>query len=468
MTIGHEKFHFRSGDDLQAKSQSMGLDIPFSQDIDALFEPVSLGGKILPNRLAVQPMEGADAAPGGAPGELTSRRYRRFAESGCGLIWFEAAAVRDDGRSNPHQLLLTRKTLDGFKRLVETTRDAARKNAGWNSSPVLVLQLTHAGRFSKPRGTPAPIIAQRNPYLDPLHKIPPDHPLIADRELDDLQEVFVQAAKTAVEAGFDGVDIKACHGYLVSELLASRSREDSRYGGSFEARTRFLRETAGKIKAAVPEVMLAGRLGLFDSIPYPYGFGVKGRAFAAEADPQTKPGAPTAAPAAVDEKDEANPDMSEPVALVKDLLHAGLELLNITAGIPAYRPHYGRPFDTPVAGGNVPGEHPLTSIARLIGLASRTRREFPALPVVGTGYTWLRGFFPHVAAGVIESGGASLIGVGRMAYAYPDFARDLMDKGALDPKKVCLTCSGCSALLRAGGPVGCVVRDRGIYKAVKT
>jgi 2,4-dienoyl-CoA reductase (NADPH2) len=443
MMIGHEKFHFRRGEDLQAKSQSLGLDIPFSQDIDTLFEPVSLGGKILPNRLAVQPMEGADAGPGGAPGELTSRRYRRFAESGCGLIWFEAAAVRDDGRSNPHQLLLTRKTLDGFKRLVEKTRDAARKNAGWNSSPVLVLQLTHAGRFSKPRGTPAPIIAQRNPYLDSLHKIPPNHPLIADRELDDLQEVFVQAAKMALEAGFDGVDVKACHGYLVSELLASRSREGSRYGGSFEARTRFLRETAGKIKAGVPEVMLASRLGLFDSIPYPYGFGV-------------------------DEKDETNPDMFEPVALVKDLFHAGLELLNISAGIPAYRPHYGRPFDTPVAGGNVPGEHPLTSIARLIGLASRTRREFPSLPVVGTGYTWLRGFFPHVAAGVIESGGASLIGVGRMAYAYPDFAKDLMDKGALDPKKVCLTCSGCSALLRAGGPTGCVVHDSSIYKAVKT
>ena len=439
MMTGHEKFHFRNGEELQARSRSLGLDIPFSEDIGALFEPVSLGGKILPNRLAVQPMEGADADQGGAPGELTLRRYRRFAESGCGLIWFEAAAVRGDGRSNPRQLLLTRKTLDGFKRLVEKTRDAAGKSAGWNSSPLLVLQLTHAGRFAKPLGTPAPVIAQHNPYLDPLHNIPPDQPPITDRELDDLREDFVQAAKAAFEAGFDGVDIKACHGYLVSELLASRSREDSRYGGSFEARTRFLRETAGGIKASVPGLILAGRLGFYDSIPYPYGFGVN-------------------------EKDETNPDMSEPVALVKDLIQAGLELLNITAGIPAYRPHYGRPFDTPVAGGSVPGEHPLTSIARLIGLASRTRREFPSLPVVGTGYTWLRGFFPHVAAGVIESGQASLIGVGRMAYAYPGFARDLMDKGTLDPKKVCLTCSGCSALLRAGGPAGCVVRDKGIYK----
>ena len=435
---GHQLFAFRSREELLAKIASLGLEIPFSHDIGVLFQSLLFAGRTLPNRLAVHPLEGADAGPGGAPGELTFRRYRRFAESGCGLIWFEATALHEEGRSNPNQLLLTKKTLDGFKRLVEMTRSSAQQRSGKDRSPILILQLTHTGRFSKPQGTPSPIIAQHNPHLDPLHKIPADLPLVRDRELDDLQDIFVQAAGMAAEAGFDGVDIKACHGYLVSELLASRSRRKSRYGGSFVNRTRFLRETTGKIRTSVPRMIIASRLGLYDSIPYPYGFGT-------------------------DEKDAANPDPSEPVALVKELCKEGLGLLNITAGIPAYRPHYGRPFDKPVRGGSVPEEHPLTGVSRLVQLASRLQKEFPSLPVVGTGYSWLRRFFPCVAAGVLSNRGASLIGVGRLAYAYPDFARDLMEKGALDPKKLCLACSGCSTLLRAGGPVGCIVRDKTVY-----
>jgi 2,4-dienoyl-CoA reductase-like NADH-dependent reductase (Old Yellow Enzyme family) len=435
---GHRRFAFKSREEFLAAIASLGLEIPYSHDIGVLFQSWRFAGKTLPNRLAIHPLEGADAGPGGAPGELTFRRYRRFAESGCGVIWFEATALLDQGRSNPNQLLLAGKTLDGFKRLVETTRSSAQKRAGRDPSPILILQLTHTGRFSKPRGTPAPIIAQHNPHLDPLHKIPPDHPLIGDRELDDLQDIFVQAAGMAAEAGFDGVDIKACHGYLVSELLASRSRKKSRYGGSFVNRTRFLRETTGKIKAGVPGLLIASRLGLYDSIPYPHGFGT-------------------------DKREAANPDLSEPIALIKELRKEGLGLLNITAGIPAYRPHYGRPFDKPVRGGSLPDEHPLTGVSRLVQSASRLQKEFPSLPVVGTGYSWLRRFLPHVAAGVLGNGGASLIGVGRLAYAYPDFAWDLMEKSALDPKKLCLACSGCSTLLRAGGPVGCIVRDKAIY-----
>lgn len=436
---GHERFAFKSREEFLAKIAALSLEIPFSHDIGGLFRSFPLAGRTLPNRLAVHPLEGADAGPGGAPGELTFRRYRRFAESGCGLIWFEATALHEEGRSNPNQLLLSKQTLDAFKRLVEMIRSFAQKRAGRNPSPVLILQLTHTGRFSKPRGASAPIIAQHNPHLDPLHKIPPDHPLISDRELDDLQDIFARAAGMAAEAGFDGVDIKACHGYLVSELLASRSRENSRYGGSFDNRTRFLRETTAKIKTGVPNIIIASRLGLYDSVPCPYGFGT-------------------------DEKDAANSDLSEPVALVKKLSKKGLTLLNITAGIPAYRPHYGRPFDKPVRGGSVPDEHPLTGVSRLVRLASRLQKEFPSLAVVGTGYSWLRRFFPHVAAGVLTNGGASLIGVGRLAYAYPDFAWDLMDKGALDPRKLCLACSGCSTLLRAGGPVGCLVRDKTLYR----
>jgi len=88
----------------------------------------------------------------------------------------------------------------------------------------------------------------------------------------------------------------------------------------------------------------------------------------------------------------------------------------------------------------------------------------PDLSVVGTGYSWLRQHFPNVGAGVLGSGGAALVGVGRLALAYPDFARDLMTRGALDARKVCITCSGCSQLMHAGRQAGCVVRDRELYR----
>jgi len=439
---GHEKFNFKNKEELLAKCLCLGAEIPFSGEIGVLFEPVTVAGKKLPNRLAVHPLEGADAGPGGLPGELTFRRYQRFAAGGCGLIWFEAAAVREDGKSNPHQLLLSRKTLAGFKHLVEKTRAAARKSLGPRREPLLILQLTHSGRFSKPRGMPAPVLGQRNPYLDPLHNLGRDQPLASDEELDNLEETYVAAAGLAAEAGFDGVDIKACHGYLISELLAARSRPDSRYGGSFENRIRFLLDTVQKIKARVPGIKIAVRLGVFDAIPHPYGFGV------GHGDPP-------------------RPDLSEPKALVGRLIKAGLSLLNITAGIPAWKPHYGRPFDVPLSGASIPEEHPLTGIARLIQTAREMQRAFPSLPVVGTGYSWLRQFFPCVAAGVVKSGGAALIGLGRLALAHPDFVRDLADKGALNFKKACTACSGCSELLRAGKPVGCVVRDKTKYKPIK-
>jgi 2,4-dienoyl-CoA reductase-like NADH-dependent reductase (Old Yellow Enzyme family) len=385
-------------------------------------------------------MEGADAGLDGAPGELTFRRYRRFAAGGAGLIWFEAAAVVEAGRSNAHQLLVRPANLAAFKNLVAETRAAAARTKG--PGPILVLQLTHAGRFAKRDGIPAPVAAQRNPQLDPLRKTDGEFPLITDADLDRLQAEFVEAAAIAVEAGFDGVDIKACHGYLVGELLAAGARPDSRYGGPLENRARFLLETADRIKKRLPASLLAVRLGVCDGLPSPHGFG-------GSAD------------------NPERPDLAEAAFVVRGLQDRGLDLLNVTLGIPAYKAHFGRPFDRPAGGGPVPAEHPLAGIDRLIHAAAAVQGQFPKLPVVGTGYSWLRKYFPNVAAAAIAAGWISFAGVGRLAFAYPDFAADLRDKGSLGPHKACVACSHCSELLRAGRPVGCVVRDGGVYRAGK-
>jgi 2,4-dienoyl-CoA reductase-like NADH-dependent reductase (Old Yellow Enzyme family) len=436
---GHERFRFKSQASFLAKIHELGLDIPFSQDIDILFEKIRIAGKTLPNRLAAHPMEGADAEAGGAPGELTFRKYRRIAGGGSGLIWFEATAVTEDGKSKERQLWLSKSSLDGFKKLVEKTRTAARGSTGLNRDPLLILQLIHSGRFSRRSGIPAPVLVQRSPILDPMQKIPDDSRLVRDEDLDGIQEAFISAARLAAEAGFDGVDIKACHGYLVSELLAARTRPDSKYGGPFENRSRFLLETARKIRAALPEMIVTSRLSAYDAVPFPHGFGV-------------------------DKNDCQKEDLDEPKALIQKLAERGISLINISIGIPSHKPHFGRPFDKPVPGTSIPDEHPLIGIDRLLRITGRLQQAFPSLPVVGTGYSWLRQFFPNVAAAVIKAGKVSIIGVGRESLAYPDFAGELAENGGLDPKKVCITCSGCSRLLRQGGPVGCIVRDKSVYR----
>ena len=429
----HERFAFGDAPALLAKARTLGIDLPFREDLGPLFRPLSIAGRTLSNRLAIQPMEGADAGPDGAPGPLTFRRYQRFGAGGCGLIWFEAAAVTPEGRSNPAQLLLNTATLDGFKRLVDATRAAARPGA----APLLLLQLTHSGRFSKPQGRPAPVIARHDPRLDALQRLPADHPLIVDSDLDRLQDGFAAAARLAREAGFDGVDIKACHGYLISELLAPAGRPEGRYGGGLGNRARFLVETVRAIRGAERKLILACRLGLFDALPG--GFGV-------------------------DPSDAARPAPAEPEAIVRLLAEAGVTMIDVTAGIPAFQAHVGRPFDRPAAGAADADEHPLEGVARLLGLASGIQNGFPGLAVVGTGYSWLRQFFPAVAAAVIAAGGASIAGLGRLSFACPDFADRLAHAERLVPRDGCTACSGCSTLLRAGGPVGCVVRDSAFYR----
>jgi 2,4-dienoyl-CoA reductase-like NADH-dependent reductase (Old Yellow Enzyme family) len=434
----HERFRFKDRSALERKIADLGLDIPLSDDISILFSQVVVARRILPNRFVVLPMEGADGDPAGRPSDLTLRRYKRFAVGGANLVWFEATAVTGDGRSNPHQLWINPETRDGFKRLVKETRLAAHRKFGPDHNLLLVLQLTHSGRFAKPEGRPAPIIAQHNPLIDAKLGLPPDYPLISDSALDSLQDDYIAAAELAREAGFDGVDIKACHGYLVSELLAAFTRPDSRYGGSFENRIRFLVETSEKIKLRVRGLFVTSRLNVYDSLPFPYGFGVN-------------------------RDDPDDPDLSEPKRLIRKLRNIDFPLLCISLGIPAHQSHYGRPYDKPLIGQDLPDEHPLVGVARWLRLASEIQKAFPTLPVVSAGYSWLRHYFPHVAAAMVEREKASLVGLGRASLAYPGWVNALAADGLLGQREVCVCCSKCSQMLRAGRPVGCAVHDAETY-----
>ena len=438
----HDRYRFRAASGLRDAARRLGLDVPYRDDLSALLAKSAFAGRTVPNRLAVLPMEGADAEPSGAPSAATRRRYERWAARGAGLIWCEATAVRPDGGSNPRQLMLTEGTLGGFARLAGEIRAAARRARGPAHAPLLVLQLTHSGRFAKPEGTPRPLIVQHNPHLDPLHDRPPDADLVSDDDLAGIRDDFVEAADLAASAGFDAVDIKACHGYLVAETLAAHGREDSRYGGTFENRTRLLLEIVRHVREEAPNLLVTCRLSASDAVPFPYGFGM---------DPD--------APERI--------DLAEAKAVAGLLVRAGVRFLALSMGIPAWRPHIGRPFDRPVPGGRLPDEHPLEGVARHLAAAAEVQRSAPELAVVGAGYSWLRTLGPGVGAAMVAAGRSAAFGLGRGALAYPDFAADLLDGGALSTRKVCTTCSLCSYLLRRQRPVGCVVRDPAFKGAVR-
>lgn len=434
---------------IEAKANELGIKLPWSEDIFILAQPVRAGSLVIPNSLAVHPMEGADGDSEGCPGELTLRRYKRFAAGGSGILWVEAIAVVPQGRANPRQLWIHDESKDAFANMVAEARKAARESMGSQHHPIIVAQLTHSGRYSRPEGVASPIIPQRDPYRDAMipqqlplkntkQAIPDNWPIVTDGYLDGLVEAYVRAAKLAFEVGFDAVDIKSCHGYLISELLACYNRQ-GRYGGSFENRTRLLLGIVDAIRNELGiETPITSRLGIYDAIPYPYGW-------------------------AVDKSDYTKPDLSEPKKLIRLLADRGVKLLNITVANPYYNPHYGRPYDKPIIGGYMSPEHPLQGVERMIRLTGEMQRAFPQITTVGTGYSWLQHLLPYVGAGVLKMGMAGIIGAGRMALAYPDFAKDILIKGKLDPNKVCIACSACSQIMRDGGTIGCVVRDNKIY-----
>ncbi len=438
----HEKFHFREPGDLLKKAGSLGLHIPFDADASSLFEKDTAAGTALANRVAVLPLEGADADGAGAPSDLTFRRYRRFAQSGCGLIWFEAAAVVPAGRANPRQLAILPGSLAGLRRLVEETRRSWTPAGPRGDGPFLILQLTHSGRFSRPGDARAPVIAVNRPSLDARLGIPGDFRPVSDADLDALIEAYVRAARLAAAAGFTGVDIKACHGYLISDLLSAGSRKDSRYGGTFENRGRFLLEVVRRVRAEVPELAVACRLGIYDGTEPPDAFGV-------------------------DSRDRSREDLTEPRALLRSLRELGVSFIGLTLGLPFLRPQLSRPFNTAFDPVEPPEEHPLEGIARILRLTAKLQAEFPDMIFVGSGYSWLQRFWPGVAAGAVREGISRMIGLGRFMLAYPGALHDLVSLGRLDAKKVCTACSRCSRMLRAGIPVGCPVRDAAYERGYK-
>ena len=429
----HERFNYKSLEELKTKAAALGAYLPFSEDTSMLSEPLKIGRFCLPNRLGTAPMEGADAEPDGSPSALTVERYRNAAEGGAALLWYEAISIVPEGRSSPHQLMLTRKNLESYKRMNAEVKEAGYRANGFY--PFLVMQANHSGRYSNPYGTPAPLIAYRHPYYEKLRPAD-DSCIVTDDYLKALEERFGEAAVLAKEAGFDAVDVKACHGYLLYELLSAYQRPGI-YGGSFENRTRLLRNGIECAKRAESEdFLVTARISIYDGFPWPYGFGVR------------PDGTET-------------PDMQEPIRLIHGLYEEqGLRFVNLTMGNPYVNSHVTRPFDF---GKYVPEEHPLLGVSRMICGIGEIKRAVPDMCISASAPTYLRQYADLYAAGAIKEGYCDQMLFGRMSFADPEFANEILKNGRIDPKHVCLTCGKCGDLIRAGRPTGCVIRGDRMY-----
>jgi 2,4-dienoyl-CoA reductase (NADPH2) len=442
-----EPFKYKTLKDLENELKRLSIPLPIRNNIEKLSEVVQSRGIIVPNRLSIQPMEGFDATYNGSPSDLTYRRYKRFAKSGVGLIWFESTAISDDCRSNDHQLVLSEENLKDFKQLTTLVRkqcDRTLKSLGFMNSCCLILQLNHSGRYSKREGKRYPIRAYHNDELDKAISVSKeDGVIISDNELKEIEEIWIQKAILAKEAGFDGVDIKACHGYLISELLSSYQRELSEYGGqNLENRSKLFLSIVSQLQNKFRKennFIITSRLGVYDGIPYPSGFGVK---------------------SVLGEKFPASVALEEPVELTNKLHKIGVRLLNITVGNPHHQSHLTRPFDVPVKGGNCPEEHPLFSAYRILYLTSVVKHLVPSdMIIIGSGYSYFRQFAGNIASGVIQKGMADICGFGRMSFANPEFAKQIFQNGTIEEAKSCTTCSKCSQFMREGRSTGCAVRD---------
>lgn len=428
----------------------------------ALGAAYQLGQRSIGNRWAIHPMEGWDASPEGLPSEHTLRRWERFGASGAKLIWGgEAVAVTPEGRANPHQLHVN-SSVDSLAGLVQlrSSLQTAHRNTGQSLQDLYMgLQLTHSGRFARPSAQgPEPRIAYAHPVLDARFGIDPKQALLSDGELEELIGHFVRAAHLAQEAGFDFVDVKCCHGYLLHELLGAKTRPGP-YGGGFENRTRFFRETLRAIRSACPGLELGVRVSIGDLFPFAAGEARRG-------EPKGwQDCVPYSYGFGVDESDPRRIDLQESLEFLCLLRELDVRLVNLTLGSPYYNPHLQRPAAYPPSDGYLPPEDPLVQVAEHLRVVRRCRQAVPELCLVGTGYSYLQEWLPHVAQYELAAGHVDFVGLGRMVLSYPDLPLDVLAGRPLARKKICRTFSDCTSAPRNGLLSGCYPLDPH-YKAL--
>lgn len=427
-----------------------GINLPLDSEVEPgpngpLASPIRIGSTLeAKNRFAILPMEGWDGTTDGKPTPDLRRRWLRFGRSGAGLVWCEATAVAPEGRANPNQLMINETTAEdlGALRGEMVTAHAADFDG---DNLIAGMQLTHSGRWSRPVGGSEPLIAYHQTQLDERVDVT-DASLLSDGQIDDLVDLYIKAGTLAADAGFDFVDIKHCHGYLLHELLSARSRP-GRYGGSFENRTRFLRSVVEGLRSARPDLAIAVRLSAID--PGPFIEGPDGIGLPQELDSDELPFGPG----------EDGEPLGETHRFLDLCTELGVSLVCMTVGSPYYNPHATRPAYHPALDGYLPPREPLADVAVHMQTTAALAAAHPELVLIGSGYSYLQELLPHAAQYQVRTGGAGMVGLGRMALSYPTMPADVLAGEPLDAKLICRTFSDCTTGPRLGEVSGCFPLD---------
>ena len=448
---------FKDATEFRAYLRAIGadfdlIDSPRSGEESAFSKPYAYTSKITKktrvfrNRWAVLPMEGWDCLPNGAPSELTRRRWLRFAESGASIFFgCEAVAVMPSAKANARQMTLTRETVGDIAKLREEVVEKARDRFGSERVPYIGLQLTHSGRFVK---TPDDKkldshTAYQHPLLDKKFHCGPEN-VLTDDEVDEIVARFCEAGKLA--------DVKCAHGYLGHEFLTAYDRP-GKYGGSFENRTRFIREIIQGIEKVAPSLDIGSRISLGDVFPYEKGENGVGRPMEWNESryPYAFNGDGTG--------NGVDPEMKELLLLIDMLEQLGVTLIGTTFGSPYYNPHTQRPAAFAVSDGYLPPEEPLLGVARQLRTVRTLKEKRPNLFLIGSGYSYLQEFLPLVGEWVLETNGVDAVGLGRSVLSYPSMADDYSTGKALNKKAICRTFGDCTNAPRAGLISGCYPLD---------
>jgi 2,4-dienoyl-CoA reductase-like NADH-dependent reductase (Old Yellow Enzyme family) len=383
-----------------------------------LSSSIRIGKKLAPNRIVNQPMECNDGDDRGNPTKLTIRRYRDLARGHAGIIFVESLTISYQSRARRNQLRIAEDTAKELERLVKEIRDV-------NDESLVVFQLNHSGRLSQ---------AAFSRVVSVYPTGDPDVHVLTEDEIEEIGSEFARACVIAKQVGADGIDFKQCHGYLCGEMIRPANIRPDRYGGTFENRTRFFRDTVQKMKKALDDesTIMGARYSVYEGIPG--GLGTAGAS-------------------------EVIEDISEALAFAQTLEQVGMDYVNVSAGIPPVTPEIVRPTH------NYP-----EGVYRHFGWAKAVRKAV-TIPVIGSGYSYLRDgknelrepdprkkSFPYWAEKNLRDGHVDLVGIGRQSLADPLFARKLLSAD-VDSIEFCTACSGCSALLRSQKQVACTVYE---------
>lgn len=362
--------------------------------LSILGQPLPLGKKTIKNRI-VMPAMGTGLAS--AQGEVTPallKYYEERARGGAGAIVVEIACVDSpEGKASLTQLGIDRyELLAGLAELAETIQ---------SYDCLAMVQLHHAGRQTAPAVTGLQPVAP-SPKACRFMRAEPRQ--LSREEIASIRKRFIKAAVIAERAGFDGVELHAAHGYLLSQFLSPYTNlRDDEYGGSLENRFRLLKEIMEGVKNSAPGLILGVRFNLSDFV-------------------------------------SGGIDLEEGLQIAQLIEQSGADVLNASCGIY-------ESGQTSIETSSFPEGWRMDMI--------RKAKERASIPVVGGGVIRQ----PEMAARFISQGYMDLVWIGRGMLADPDWANKAVH-GSPSKIRPCITCNTCFDTINKGRHIRCAVNPK--------